>query len=223
MCAVRNGSADAPVTGRLLGAWRSNARKIRPRLAIASLVARLLPHDMFNHRRSAVYRAAGLKLGRDVQILGPLTLLGWGNIAPLLEIGDEAAIETPCTISLGAPIRIGRRVHFGMEVMVLSGSHRIGGMEQRCGLYDFQSVEIGDGTWVGSRAQILPGVTIGPGCVIGAGAVVARSIPANSIVAGNPARIIGSLKVNAPATAVEAQPMPTSPASVAACVAVAGQ
>jgi maltose O-acetyltransferase len=40
---------------------------------------------------------------------------------------------------------------------------------------------------------ILPGVTIGPGCVIGAGAVVTRSVPANCVVAGNPARVIQKL------------------------------
>lgn len=179
------------VFGRLTRSWHANARKIHPRLSLAHLVARLLPHDMFNHRRSAVYRWAGLRLGCGTQILGPLTLLGWEGLPRLLEIGDDAAIETPCTISLCAPVRIGHRVHTGQDVMILTGSHRIGDATRRCGPYEFAPVEIGNGSWIGARAVILPGVTIGEGCVVSAGSVIARSMPANSLVAGNPARVIG--------------------------------
>lgn len=178
---------------RLRASWRANARKIRIRLALAHVCARLLPHDMFNQRRSAIYRAAGLKLGREVQILGPLTLLGWGNIARFLEVGDEAALETPCTMSLCAPLRIGRRVHTGQDVMLLTGSHHIGDAEMRCGDYNFAPVAIGDGCWLGARVLVLPGVTIGAGCVVSAGSVVTRDMPPNSLIAGNPARVVGKL------------------------------
>jgi len=51
-------------------------------------------------------------------------------------------------------------------------------------------VEIGDGCFLGFRAVILPGVTLGPHCVVGANAVVTRSFPAYSMVAGAPARAI---------------------------------
>jgi acetyltransferase-like isoleucine patch superfamily enzyme len=51
---------------------------------------------------------------------------------------------------------------------------------------------IEDDVWVGARAIILPGVTIGHGSVIGAGAVVAKSVPPYSIVVGNPGRVVRS-------------------------------
>ena len=178
---------------RLAVSWQANVRKVHTRLALAHLCARLLPHDMFNHRRTAIYRMAGLRLGRDVQILGPLTLLGWGDIIRLLDVGDDVALETPCTISLCAPVRIGHRVHMGQDVMILTGSHQIGDAEMRCGDYEFAPVEIGDGCWLGARVLILPGVTIGPGCVVAAGSVVTRSMPPDSVVAGNPARVISRL------------------------------
>lgn len=54
-------------------------------------------------------------------------------------------------------------------------------------------VRIGNNVFIGSRAVILKGVDIGDGSVIGAGAVVTRSVPANSIAAGNPARVIRTL------------------------------
>ncbi len=52
-------------------------------------------------------------------------------------------------------------------------------------------VVIGDHVWIGARALICPGVTIGEGAVVGAGAVVTRDVAPYAIVAGNPARVIG--------------------------------
>ncbi|TXH01667.1 MAG: acyltransferase, partial [Rhodocyclaceae bacterium] len=53
-------------------------------------------------------------------------------------------------------------------------------------------VEIGEYTFIGAGACVLPGVTIGKGSLISAGAVVSKSVPPYSIVAGNPAKVIGS-------------------------------
>lgn len=49
---------------------------------------------------------------------------------------------------------------------------------------------IGHDVWIGTRALVLPGVTIGHGAVIGAGAVVAKDVPAYAVVVGNPARVV---------------------------------
>lgn len=54
-----------------------------------------------------------------------------------------------------------------------------------------RGIHIGPNCWIGSKVTILDGVQIGEGCVVAAGAVVNRSVPAFSIVAGVPARIIG--------------------------------
>jgi maltose O-acetyltransferase len=85
-------------------------------------------------------------------------------------------------------IRIGRDVSLGPEAAVLTLGHdpRSATFEDRGG-----DVVIGDRAWVGYRAIILPGVTIGEGAVVGAGTVVARDVAPYTIVAGNPARVIG--------------------------------
>lgn len=185
-----------------IAARDANAKSFYPRVLLASALARLAPYDMMNRRRAALYRALGFKgIGRDVLILGPLRIFGRGTIYSYLAIGEGAAIATPCTLTLYAPLRIGRRVHFGPGVTVLTGTHEIGPVEERCGPYRFAPVSIGDGTWVGAGAIIQPGVTIGAGCVIAAGAVVTRDVPDNMLVVGNPARPVQKLDMAGGATA----------------------
>lgn len=58
----------------------------------------------------------------------------------------------------------------------------------------FGRIVIKDNVFIGLNSIILPGVTIGTNVIIGAGSVVTRSIPDNTIVAGNPARIVGNIK-----------------------------
>ncbi|MGH7245867.1 MAG: acyltransferase [Candidatus Levyibacteriota bacterium] len=60
--------------------------------------------------------------------------------------------------------------------------------------YTSKPIKIGKYVWIGTHAIILPGVTIGDNAVIGAGTVVTKSVPANCIVVGNPAKIIRKIK-----------------------------
>jgi acetyltransferase-like isoleucine patch superfamily enzyme len=58
------------------------------------------------------------------------------------------------------------------------------------------SVVIGDDVWIGANATLLKGARIGPGAVVGAGTVVDFEVPAGTVVAGNPARIVSSAEAN---------------------------
>ncbi len=85
-------------------------------------------------------------------------------------------------------IRIGNDVSIGPEATILTLGHD----PKSCEFADQGApVIIGDNVWIAYRAVILPGVTIGEGAVIAAGAVVSRDIPAYSIAAGVPAKVIG--------------------------------
>lgn len=53
-----------------------------------------------------------------------------------------------------------------------------------------ERVDIGDNVWIGAKACILPGVTIGEGVIVGAGSVVTKSLPPRVVAAGNPARVL---------------------------------
>lgn len=85
-------------------------------------------------------------------------------------------------------IRTGNDVSIGPEATILTLGHDPQSPEfaDRGG-----DVVIGDRVWIGYRALILPGITIGEGAVVAAGAVVTKDVPPFTIVAGNPARPIG--------------------------------
>jgi maltose O-acetyltransferase len=193
---VSNRATPSSLPTRLARSWTSNIGKVRFGLLVANFLAGCLPYDMFNHQRANVYRLAGVRIGGGTLILGPMRLVtaeSWGSKLQFLHIREEAAIDAPVTFTLMAPLIIGRKVHVGMGTLILTGSHAVGDAEKRCGPYETALVEIGDGCWIGANVTILPGVTIGPGSVVAAGAVVTRSMPANSTIAGNPARVIGKL------------------------------
>jgi maltose O-acetyltransferase len=115
-----------------------------------------------------------------------LTLItGWGRI----RIGDRCFINSGAIVFSVCEVTLGDDVALANEVYVMdSDSHGIEGRPVK-----EEPVRIGSGTWVGARAIILPGVTIGRRCVIAAGAVVSKDIPDDTLVGGNPARVIRGL------------------------------
>lgn len=94
-------------------------------------------------------------------------------------------------------------VSMGNNVTLASGSRILthdGSTKKIVGYSRVGRVDIGDDVFVGAGAIILPNVKIGSRVVIGAGAVVAKDIPDNSVVVGNPAKIIGTYDVYAEKT-----------------------
>jgi maltose O-acetyltransferase len=164
-----------------------------PRKTLAYGISRGLPQFSFCRTRTALLRALGLRIGRDSGILGPIDVTGSGDVTRLLRIGELTYISGPLRIDLGAEVHIGSGVRLGHDVMLLTFDHDIGPSEYRCGRLVAAPIRIGNGAWIGSRATILPGVSIGDGAVIGAGALVTRDVPPNTLVAGVPARSVRDL------------------------------
>lgn len=118
-----------------------------------------------------------------------------GVNAPLLRIGDDTSIEQNVHIVCHCRVQIGARVSITPSCVIVDTIHPFEGLPAgskigKCVDTTPSYVEIGDGSFLGAGAMILPNVTIGEGAIIGAGAVVTGDIPARAVVAGNPARVL---------------------------------
>lgn len=107
-------------------------------------------------------------------------------------IGDHSFVGPYGIMGAGGGIEIGNHVQMGPMVSIHAENHHFEDPDKRIdeqGVWH-QGVIIEDDCWIGAKAIILDGVTIGRGSVIGAGAVVTRSVPPYSVAVGNPARVI---------------------------------
>ena len=97
------------------------------------------------------------------------------------------------------PVNIGSNVFFGPNCSLMTPRHPLRWQERNIKFKDDKTayddeyakpINIGDNCWISANVVITGGVTIGEGCVIGAGSVVTKDIPANSLAAGNPCKVI---------------------------------
>ncbi len=138
--------------------------------------------------RRLFYRLVLKKCGQRL-----LTRTGFFLLEPRnVSIGDDVGFNTGCWLNGGGGITIGNQVQFGPRVVIHSANHRFDRLdipicEQG---HEHREVVIEDNVWVGAGCIILPGVTIHSGAVVAAGAVVTRSVPANAVVGGVPAKLI---------------------------------
>lgn len=123
----------------------------------------------------------------------------WGR-----QVGSgRISIGNACLMSPGSRISASDEIILGDGCMLANGAYITD--SDWHGLYDrinraeeATPVCLGDNVWVGDHATVLKGVTIGDNAVIAARAVVTQDVPANVVVAGNPARVIKTLDPDAP-------------------------
>jgi maltose O-acetyltransferase len=105
-----------------------------------------------------------------------------------LEIRRDSTINARCRIDTRGGVFIAENVSISEECIILTADHdpRSASLAGRT-----RPVRIGRDVWIGTRAMILPGVSIGEAAVVAAGAVVTKNVNPREIVAGVPARVIG--------------------------------
>jgi acetyltransferase-like isoleucine patch superfamily enzyme len=155
--------------------------------------------------------APDVKLGKDVKLSSFINLYGCSigdgtKIGAFVEIQKNATIGRNCKISshtfVCEGVTVEDNVFVGHGVVFINDSYprattANGGMQTEAD-WKVETTVVKKGASIGSGATILSKVTIGENAIVGAGSVVTKDVPANSIVAGNPARILRS--VSAPAT-----------------------
>lgn len=119
-------------------------------------------------------RKLGFDVGRDIYIGPGLTMtVGYADTNIKLTLGD--------------------RVSFGPNVTLILATHPNNSKLRSYVKRPLRQISIGEDTWLGANVIVMPNITIGKCCIIGAGAVVTHDVPDYAIMAGVPAKQIGSV------------------------------
>ena len=163
------------------------------------------PIHLIGHPVSSRFPGSSISIGTSVTLDSSVRNNPLGGSSPcvlrtvtptaILRLGDRAGLSSSAIIS-GNSIEIGEETILGAGCMVVDNDFHSPGPGFAWLTESFKNskpVKIGRGCFIGARSIILKGVTLGDRVIVGAGSIVTKDFPAFSIVAGNPARIIGSV------------------------------
>lgn len=169
---------------------------------MATLTGTVAAHDL-------VCIAADVKMGKDVKLAKFINLYGCAigdetKIGAFVEIQKNASVGRRCKISshtfICEGVTIEDQVFIGHGVTFVNDSYPRAttptGELQTGQDWHVENTLIKQGASIGSGATILSNVTIGERAIVGAGSVVTRDVPADVIVAGNPARVLRSIRAD---------------------------
>ena len=168
-----------------------------------------IPGEYGPEMRRRFYRKYFGKMGRDVTIRTGVQIFNVNK----LSVGDCCHIGIDNMLQAGGGIEIGNHVILGPSVKIWSINHKFDNLEKPLMEqgYEYKKVVLGDKCWIGANVFIMPGANIGEGVIISAGAIVGgKTIPPYKILAGNPARVIGTREQP---PAVEEEPSDRAPSS----------
>ena len=137
-------------------------------------------------RRRDFLRTFVAKLDEGAMINSPFYM----EFANHLEIGVNSFINYDCIMLNNAMVKLGDNVLVGPKVSFYTAIHPIDAKQREQWLVYAKPITVEDNVWIGGSATILGGVTIGKNAIVGAGAVVTKDVEPNTIVVGNPARVL---------------------------------
>lgn len=140
-------------------------------------------------KRKLLNSCDGIAIGSNTKIVTPIHIPWWS----ILHIGDDCWIGRDFTLEGNGEVYIGDRCDLAPNVTCATGSHAIGGENRRAGEGFNGIIRIGNGSWVGTRALLLPNTAVGNSCVVGAASVVTKDLESNCVYAGSPARRMRNL------------------------------
>ena len=141
--------------------------------------------------RSFLYKILFSKAGKNVRICDAVTIICPENIS----IGNNVSIHEYSLLGAHGKLFVGSDVSIGSHFIVITADHIYNDLKishKKQGL-KYGKVEIGNNVWIGSRVTILNNIRISNNTIIGAGSVVTKNFPENTIIAGNPAKVIKNI------------------------------
>ncbi|AGB39460.1 sugar O-acetyltransferase [Natronococcus occultus] len=110
-----------------------------------------------------------------------------------IAVGDEFFANFGCVVLDVRSVTVGDRCLLGPGVHVYTATHPLEAAARAEGVEYGDPVSVGDDVWIGGQAVLNPGVSVGDRSVVASGAVVTRDVPADVVVAGNPAEVVREL------------------------------
>jgi acetyltransferase-like isoleucine patch superfamily enzyme len=159
---------------------------VKRAMTITAMLNRLTFNDT-DEIRAVFSDLIGKKVDDGFVLIPPFYTTGGSDLA----IGRNVFINQNCTIYDLGGVDIGDDVLIGPNVSIITSGHPLE-PSQRHAAVVAKPIRIERNVWIGAGATIIGGVTVGENSVIGAAAVVTRDVPPNTLVGGNPARVIRS-------------------------------
>lgn len=176
-------------SGRTLFCGTSVELKCKSKIQIGSSVTfqNRVYIDALSQKGVVIGSGASIGEGTVIRCSGNIKELGEGFC-----LGDHSSLADNCFVGATGGVYIGDNVIGGQNIRFHSSNHVFEDSERliREQGITAKGIRIGNNCWIGAGAVFCDGVTIGNACVIGANSVVTKSFPDNSVIAGNPAKII---------------------------------
>lgn len=141
--------------------------------------------SIFMPVKVAILKLTLMRMGQKIYIESGFKFYMAKNI----KLSSNVALGHDNSIWAFHPVRIGNWVQTARGLTIITGSHDVGSFAPKM---DRQEVVLEGENWIGANVTILGGVTVGRGAIIGAGSLVNKDIPAYTIAAGNPAKVLRS-------------------------------
>lgn len=167
----------------------------------------VIPHVPSYTLRHAWYRRIlGWRIGERASILmgQHVQMAGVRSSGSKVVIGKGTVINHGCFLYSTGGLIIGENVSISAGTWLITGTHD---MNDPLFPDAYSPIVIGNYAWIGVRATILGGVTIGEGAVVMAGAVVTRDVPPFAVVGGVPARVIRQRELHQPSYELNFHPL----------------
>ena len=134
----------------------------------------------------------------DLTRSGKASIRVWAMRKLGFNIGKDVYIGPYLTMTVGyadknIKVNLGDRVSFGPNVTLVLATHPNNSKLRSYIKYPTRQITIGEDSWLGANVVVMPNITIGKCCIIGAGAVVTHDVPDYAIMAGVPAKQIGTI------------------------------
>jgi acetyltransferase-like isoleucine patch superfamily enzyme len=160
---------------------------VKRAMAITASLNRLTFNDA-DEVRALFSDLIGKKVDQSFVLIPPFYTAGGVDI----RVGRNVFVNQNCTFYDLGGLDIGDDVMIGPNVNIITTGHPIEPSRRRDGV-TAKPIVIERNVWIGAGATIIGGVTVGENSVVGAGSVVTRDVPPNTLVGGNPAKVIRSI------------------------------